>query len=498
LQVVFITTEAVPLAKTGGLADVCGALPRALAERGHRVSLIMPAYRQAIQTGLHLQLTNVHFSIPMAGRTVDGRMAQTVLPDSQVQVYLIDQPHYYDRDELYGDHRGDYADNCERFAFFCRAALATIHQLGLNPEIVHCHDWQTGLVPAYLATRFDEQPWMSNAAAVMTVHNLAYQGRFWHWDMLLTGLGWEYFNWQQMEFYGQLNLMKTGLVFADAISTVSPRYAEEIQGNEHGWGLDGVLRSRRQVLTGIINGVDHDVWDPAHDPLIVHPYDDQRWQIGKQANREFLCHELNLPYSPELPLVGLIGRLADQKGWDLVIELLGAWLSDRRPVQWVVLGTGEARFQESLGELGHAYPERLAVHIGFSDRLAHLIEASCDIFLMPSRYEPCGLNQLYSLRYGAVPVVNPVGGLLDTVVDCDEQTLANGTATGFHMRGYHSGGLAGALDRAISLRRDDPESWSQVVRTGMCQDWSWGHSAGLYERLYCETLSRKYPGRRQC
>ncbi len=406
MDIVFFSTEAVPLAKTGGLADVCGVLPRKLEARGHQVALFMPAFRQVAQSGLRIELTDIHVNIPVAGKTISGRILKTQLPESRVPVYLIDQPELFDRDALYGDSRGDYLDNCKRFVFFCRGGLQAIDALGLQPEIVHCHDWQAGLIPAYLATKLDRRPWMDRVATLLTIHNLAYQGQFWHWDMLLTGLGWEYFNWQQMEFYGQLNLLKTGLVFADALSTVSPRYADEIKQPTNGCGLDGVLRARAESLVGITNGVDYETWDPEHDLHLDAPYDPDRWETGKAINRAAICQDLGLEGNSDWPLVGLVGRLADQKGWDLVIEVMQHWLSEHRPVRFAVLGTGEMRYQQRLGELAAQYPQQLGVHLGFSDRLAHRIEAGSDIFLMPSRYEPCGLNQLYSLRYGAVPVVN--------------------------------------------------------------------------------------------
>lgn len=492
MDIVFFTTEAVPFAKTGGLADVCGVLPRKLAERGHQVAVFMPAFRQITQAGLSIELTNLHFTVPLAGKSVSGRVLKTHLPDSRVPVYLIDQPEYFDREALYGDARGDYLDNCKRFVFFCRGGLQAISLLGRKPDILHCHDWQTGLIPAYLATKFERKPWMDDATSVMTIHNLAYQGQFWHWDMLLTGLGWEHFNWQQMEFFGQLNLLKTGIVFSDALSTVSPRYAEEIKQPLDGCGLDGVLRSRANVLMGITNGVDYETWDPAHDPHLDAPYDADRWEEGKAANRAAVCKDLGIVGEPELPLVGLVGRLADQKGWDLVIDLIQSWLSDGRPVRFAVLGSGDVKYQQRLSELANRFPQRLGLHLGFSDRMAHRIEAGSDVFLMPSRYEPCGLNQLYSLRYGAVPVVNPVGGLADTVIDTQPSTIADGTATGFYMHGYHTAALSGALENALNIRKDRPELWAQIVQAGMRQDWSWEQSAALYEKLYHDTFMRKF------
>lgn len=491
MKIVFLTTEAVPFAKTGGLADVCGTLPARLAARGHQVSLIMPAFRQVFQSGQEIASTDESVLVQIAGKSVTARLLKAQFPGSTCDVWLIDQPQYFDRDHLYGDSQGDYWDNCERFAFFSRAALSAIDRLPWQPDIVHCNDWQTGLVPAYVANRFEDHPWMDQAATVMTIHNMAYQGQFWHWDMLLTGLGWDQFSPDRMEYYGHLNLLKSGLVFSDSITTVSARYAEEIQTSEHGCGLDGVLRNRSSVLAGIPNGVNYDIWDPSTDQHLDENYSIENWKVGKAANRSALREEFGLPDDPSVPLVGLVGRLADQKGWDLVIDLMNNWLSEGSPVQWIVLGTGDLKYHQSLSELASRFSKKLSVHLAFSDRLAHRIEAGSDIFMMPSRYEPCGLNQLYSLRYGSVPMVNPTGGLADTVTDATDEAIDRGTATGFYMSSFHSHALGEALSRAVSIYREQPEIWGQIVRTGMQQDWSWRRSAIRYEQLYRDTIARK-------
>ena len=492
LKIVFLTTEAVPFAKTGGLADVCGTLPSRLAERGHKVTLIMPAFRQVFDCGQEIVSTDESICVEIAGKTVSARVARSQFPDSNCEVLLVDQPQYFDRDQLYGNEQGDFWDNCERFAFFCRAALSVIDRMEWTPDIVHCNDWQTGLIPAYVANKFEQYDWMDHAATVMTIHNMAYQGQFWHWDMLLTGLGWDQFSPDRMEYYGHLNLLKSGIVFADAITTVSARYAQEIQEPQHGCGLDGVLRSRSSVLAGIANGVNYEVWDPSNDQLIDQQYTVSNWQSGKAANRAALREEFGLPDESDTPLVGLVGRLADQKGWDLVIDLMNNWLAEGSPVQWIVLGTGDLRYHQALSELASKYSKKLSVHLAFSDRLAHRIEAGSDIFMMPSQYEPCGLNQLYSLRYGTVPVVNPTGGLADTVTDATDETIERGTATGFYMSSFHSHALGEALDRAVKIYREQPEIWGRIVRTGMQQDWSWRRSAIQYEQLYSDTLARKH------
>lgn len=491
LRIVLITTEAVPFAKTGGLADVCGALPIRLARRGHQCTVIMPAFRQIHSAGLPIQTTDISFAVPIGDHVIGGRLLVSKLPESDVTVYFLDQPQYFNRPSLYGDGHGDYRDNCERFAFFCRGALHAIDRLDLQPEIVHCNDWQTGLIPAYVRTGLEHHRWMPQAATVMTIHNLAYQGRFWHWDMLLTGLDWTYFNPAGMEFYGHLNLLKTGIVFADAISTVSPQYAREIQTSEHGCGLEGVLANRHHDLTGIINGVDSSHWNPRTDRLLVANYDQDNWVEGKGVNRRSVRAEFGLPDDPNIPMIGLIGRLAEQKGWDLILAAMHRLLEEQRPLQWVILGTGDSHYQEELQRLADRYPGVLGLRLGFSNELAHRIEAASDIFLMPSRYEPCGLNQLYSLMYGAVPVVHPTGGLVDTVVNATPESIAAGTATGFYLPEYSSAGLIDALWRAALMRWDDWATWQQIVRTGMQQDFSWRRSAQLYEHLYTETIEKK-------
>lgn len=491
MRIVFVTTEAVPFAKTGGLADVCGALPIRLAARGHQCSVIMPAFQQVHEAGLEIEPTDISFAVTLRENVVGGRLLKSRLPEGDVPVYFIDQPQYFSRPQLYGDHNGDYQDNCERFAFFCRGVLQAISRLGLEPDVVHCNDWQAGLIPAYVRSEFENHAWMPRTSTVMTVHNLAYQGQFPHWDMVLTGLDWSYFNPAGMEFYGKLNLLKTGLVFADAISTVSPQYSKEIQTQEHGCGLEGVLASRNKDLFGIINGVDYQHWDPEKDHYLPSRFSIETWAEGKSQNRSSIRQEFGLADDPNIPLIGLVGRLADQKGWDLIIEAMRQMIEEDRPLQWAVLGTGQPRYHEALEDLSTRFPGHIALKLGFSNALAHRIEAASDIFLMPSQYEPCGLNQLYSLRYAAVPIVNPTGGLADTVVDTTAETLAAGTATGFYLKDYSTEGLMETIWRAALVRWDDWSTWKRIVETGMRQDWSWRRSAAQYEHLYSETRLKK-------
>jgi starch synthase len=405
-------------------------------------------------------------------------------------VYLVHQPQYYDRPELYRENGQDYKDNCERFVFFCRAALEAIGRLDLGTDLIHCHDWQTGLIPVYLKTELCGVPPYDALPSMLTIHNIAYQGNFWHWDMELTGIDWKYFNWRQMEFYGNLNFLKSGIAFADKLTTVSPRYAREIQEPTLGCGLEGILQYRSDHLVGIINGVDYSVWNPEVDPhLGGHNYGPHNFEGGKRACKAALQRDVGLPPVADQPLVAMIGRLADQKGFDLVAKLIPQW-APASNVQWVILGTGEPTYHQLFSDVASRFPSKVAVRLGFSNELAHRIEAGADIFLMPSRYEPCGLNQLYSLKYGTVPVVHATGGLADTITNLTQATLASGEANGFSFDEYTPAALADALERACAAYRNRPV-WERLIQTGMRQDWSWSHSAREYSRLYEHTLAHR-------
>lgn len=482
MNILLATSEAVPFAKTGGLADVCGALPIELERLGHQVSVIMPAYRQARSAGQPIEPTGVRFLVGIGSKTVPGTFLKSRLPGSSVPVYLVEQNEYFERDGLYGNDGQDYIDNCERFVFFSRAVMESIRLLNLGTEVLHVNDWQTGLVPAYLKLEYRSRPGYDRIASLMTIHNLAYQGVFWHWDMLLTGLDWKYFNLHQMEFFGKLNLMKTGLVFADALNTVSPRYAEEIQSAPLGSGLEGVLQQRRDVLSGIINGVDYSIWNPAIDPNLPQRYDVQTAGTGKPVCKAALQAELKLPVSAGTPLLGFIGRLVEQKGIDLIASVVQDWVRSG-DTQWAFLGTGDPKYHQVFSTLAQRYPQKVAVRLAFSPELSHRIEAGVDMFLMPSRFEPCGLNQLYSLKYGTVPIVRATGGLADTVADATREALDAGKATGFSFREYSPLALAETVGRACDVF-GQKSTWSALVRNGMRQDWSWTRSARQYGELY--------------
>jgi starch synthase len=488
VKILMATSEAVPFAKTGGLADVCGTLPAELERLGHEVTLILPAYRQIHAAGLPIESTGIHFEIPIGSKTVSGSFLKSHLPGSSVPVYLVEQEQYFNRAGLYQENGTDYKDNCERFVFFCRAVLEAIRLLELEVDVLHANDWQTGLVPAYLKIEHRGVPGYEQIGTLFTIHNMAYQGVFWHWDMLLTGLDWKYFNWHQMEFFGNLNLLKTGLVFADRLNTVSPRYAEEIQTAPLGCGLEGVLQSRRDVLSGIVNGADYCEWDPAIDSHLAANYGPETVDSGKPICKAALQSDLGLPAAPQVPLIAFIGRLVEQKGVDLLLAAMREWVQSH-DAQWVILGTGEPNYQDQFTLLAERFPRNVCTRLEFSNRLAHRIEAGADIFLMPSRYEPCGLNQLYSLKYGTVPVVRATGGLVDTITDLSTDTRSAGTANGFSFREYSALALTETLERACNTYSQG-EVWKRLMQTGMRQDWSWANSARAYVELYRATVNQ--------
>jgi starch synthase len=463
----------------------------------------LPLYRSARTAPVALEPTGHRLVVPVGAKQVPGRLWQSRLPGSEVAVYLVEQPDYFERDDpargrgyyqyqLPNGKMQDYPDNSERFIFFSRAVLEALPLLNFWPDVLHSNDWQTGLIPVYLRELYAHRDRYRAVRNLFTVHNVAHQGVFWHWDMMLTALDWGLFNWQQMEYYGHLNFMKAGIVFAEAVNTVSPRYAQEIQTREYGCGLETVLGYYRDKLFGIVNGIDYEVWDPATDRHIAAGYDAQN-TAGKAACKAALQERLQLPVRPTPPLLGMVARLVEQKGLDLVRGAVGEILTD--DLQLVVLGTGDPKYQEFLAGLQALHPKKVAVRFAFDEALAHQIEAGADLFLMPSRFEPAGLNQLYSLKYGTVPVVRETGGLADTVTDCTPAHLAAGTATGFVFKEYTAAAFREAVLRAVRLFREQPEKWRQLQQTGMRQDWSWGQSAVAYEHLYSRLRAPTVPGR---
>ncbi len=489
LNIVLAASEAVPFAKTGGLADVAGALPPAIERLGHQATVFLPLYREAWRSGVPLKPLEIKLQVPVGSTLVEATLAQATLPGSTVPVYLIGQSRYFDRDGLYGRHGSDYPDNCERFVFFSRAILEAIVALKLRPDVIHCNDWQTGLIPVYLKAFYRSHPELAQAGTLMTIHNMAFQGMFWHWDMPVTGLGWDYFDWTKLEFHDRLNLLKGGLGDSDFLSTVSPTYAREIQTPEFGCGLDGLLRSRSDDLRGIVNGIDPAIWSPQLDRLIAHNYGAGNLAEGKAVCKASLQRRAGLAERPEVPIFAAIGRLDPQKGWDLLVPAADELLKE--DVQLIVLGEGQPRFHDALDRLAARHPGKLRAFLEFSNLLAHQIIAGSDLFLMPSLYEPCGLTQLYSLAYGTVPIVRATGGLADTVVNATPETLAETTATGFAFRDPSVADLLEAIHRALALWPDS-EAWHRLRLAGLQSDWTWDRSARSYVRLYQEIAQRAH------
>lgn len=517
MDIVFVTSEVEPFAKTGGLADVCGALPAALSRLGHRVTVFAPSYRQVEQSGLPLEKIDMSYDVPVGDKMVWGGLLRGQLPDSDVPVYFLKHDHYFHRDGLYNSGGVDYQDNCERFVFFCRGVFRVIERLGLKVDVLHANDWQTGLVPAYLsiflqndrtpqdpselfetrlyppseageADKVVSERW-KNTRSVFTIHNMRYQGRFWHQEMNLTGIDWRYFTFDRMEFYGQLNLLKTGITFADAVTTVSPRYAQEIQTEQFGERLQGVLRYRSDTVFGILNGIDTESWNPETDPALPAHFNKETVFEGKPICKAALQEELGLEKAPDRPLFGIVSRFDPQKGLDQVADIIPRWV-ESVGAQFAVLGTGDHDLEERYRWLSSRYPNQVSAQIRFGAPLSRRIEAGSDLFLMPSRYEPCGLNQMYSQRYGTLPLVRETGGLADTVVGANEETLQAKTADGFSFQGEYSDDLNRAIETATGFYYHRKDDWRQMVETAMNRDHSWQRSAQSYEDLY-RTLWRE-------
>ncbi len=494
-------SEVAGFAKTGGLADVVGSLPIALQANGVESAVIMPLYRAC--RAARIVPTEHRFRVPIGDRLVEGCLWRGLLPGSAVPVYLIEQADFFERDDnatgrgiyQFTDAKGqkaDYADNSARFGFFSRGILEAMRLLNYWPDVLHLHDWQTGLAGAYLREiyrHFGKPDLRGNYGRIrtfFTIHNLAYQGVFWHLDVPMLGFPWKLFTLDKLEFHGQLNCMKAGLVYADHLTTVSPTYAREIQTTLLGCGLHGVLMQRADHLHGIVNGIDEQVWNPAFDTLIEAKFDARSLDTGKAQCKAALQRHFKLEQNPRTPLVGMVSRLAIQKGLDLIEKVIPEVL--RQGVQFVVLGDGDKIYRDMLLKLEKDFPRQVGLSLVQSEAMAHQIEAGADMFLMPSRYEPCGLNQLYSLKYGTIPVVHATGGLADTVVDATPRNVAAGRGTGFAFMPYTPAAFADALNRSLSMYRDEPARWRQLQQTGMGQDWSWGRSAQDYERLYRQAL----------
>ncbi len=458
MKVAFVTSEAIPYAKTGGLADVCGTLPIYLENLGLQINIILPRYKGIKGEkcfDLEVEFQGDKKSIPVFK---DGI------------AYFIDYPEYFNRDGLYGTPSGDYIDNCERFTLFARAVISLIKKVKF--DIVHCHDWQTGLIPLYI------RKYGIDSKTVFTIHNLGYQGRFPREKFPVLGIEWDYFSLEGLEFYGELNLLKAGLIYSDIITTVSPTYAKEIQTPAFGFGLEGVLQKYNNKLYGILNGIDYEIWNPQNDKYIYENFNNY---VGKKKNKLGITNELFL--DSKKPLIGMVSRIAEQKGFDILIKILDDIIAMN--YSFVLLGFGEEYYCEKLKNFNDAYPGQVSINIKFDEILAHRIYAGSDFFLMPSKYEPCGLGQMISLRYGTVPIVHRTGGLNDTVIQFNPQTLSG---NGFLFEPYSAQSLITALHYAYQVYSKE-EIFAQLSENCMKYDFSWDNSAQAYKKLYEKILA---------
>ncbi|HEU5401101.1 MAG TPA: glycogen synthase GlgA [Terriglobales bacterium] len=483
MHIAFAASECVPYSKTGGLADVVGALPKALAELGHKVSVFIPKYRQTRLTNPKVLVQSItvpfddqyRFCSVLDGGIVDG-----------VHFYFIDYPPFFDREALYGTSLGDYHDNAERFLLFCRAVIESCKILGV-PDVFHCHDWQSALIPVLLRNLYQDDPAYRDVPIVFTVHNIGYQGLFPPDTLPLLMLPWDLFTLTKLEFYGKVNFLKGALIYSDYITTVSRKYALEIQTSEYGFGLEGVLRARSGVVAGIVNGVDYNEWSPEKDKFIAAHYSAAELS-GKAACRRDLLKEFGVDPESKMPVVGIVSRFAAQKGFDLISQV-----ADRialEDVIVVILGSGDKDYEDLFRRLNKQFPQKFALKIAYDNALAHKIEAGADMFLMPSRYEPCGLNQIFSLKYGTVPVVRATGGLDDTIENFDATT---GKGTGFKFHEYSGEALLETLHRALAVF-PDKTAWTQLMKNGMAKDFSWAASAKEYVKIYERALVLRSAG----
>ena len=484
-DILVASSEAHPLIKTGGLADVASSLPAALRELGHDARLVVPAYPRAKRMVRELRRL---MEVRLPGIAAPIQLLHGLLPDRDLPVYLIEAPEYFCREgNPYTDVSGrDWGDNAERFLLFCRVIgyiAMGLPALDWRPQVLHCNDWQTGLAPVLLREQEDRP------AIVFTIHNLAYQGIFDRATFDRLQLPASLWSVAGLEFHQRMSFIKGGLIFADRVNTVSPSYAEEVKTLRHGCGLDGLLRQLGGRFHGILNGIDYHEWNPASDPALPQAYDADSIHL-KAENKLELQRLFKLPRNERAFVIGYVGRLVEQKGIDLIIQILPRLLQVT-DVHLVMQGAGERKMERALTEIAAANPDRVSVHIGYDETRAHLIEAGSDAFLMPSRFEPCGLNQMYSLRYGTVPIVHNTGGLADTVVDATDENLHNGTADGLVFHDFDPDALWRAVDKAIALARQQPERWRAMILTGMRKDLSWEASARRYQTFYAEALEAR-------
>jgi starch synthase len=487
LRIVMLAAEASPFAKVGGLADIIGALPKALEQLGVKPAVIIPAYRTVQTCGSAVRSCSAisGFDIPMASFQEHAEVFQSRLDGTDVDVYMIGSRKYFDREGIYADPAtGDgYPDEMERFVFFMKSAMELILRLQLPVDIIHCHDYHTALVPGLLKTYYRKQPFFSDVGTLLTIHNLAYQGIYSKEALDYAGISLDHFYpASPFEYWERVNFMKAGIELADKVNTVSRTYSVETRTNpELGMGLESVLQGRKEDFTGIVNGIDYDEWNSQTDPFLAAQFS-VRDVSGKEKCKRDLQRRFNFPIRRKTPLVGMVSRLADQKGLDLIAEAMDAMMT--LELQLIMLGTGQKKYHDLFQQIALRYPQKVGLCLSFDNELAHRIEAGCDMFLMPSKFEPCGLNQLYSLRYGTIPIVRRTGGLADTVIPYDRES-----GTGFAFTKYAVEDMMGAIHQALKIYSNPPE-WHALVIRAMSQDWSWDRSAREYLKLYQSIKAR--------
>jgi starch synthase len=469
-----------PFAKTGGLADVCGSLPSEIAQLGHTVKVIMPFHRMVKMKNLKLEHKCEIFSIPLGNNSCKVRVLSCKIKHD-VEVLFVDAPEFFDRDGIYGTPEGDYPDNHERFSLFQKSCYVLLKKIDFAPDILHCHDWQTGLIPVYAKTLYHDVAFFQKTRTVFTIHNLAYQGLFNVETLPITGLSWDEFSTEKLEFFGKVSYLKGGLVYADAITTVSQRYGEEIQTEEYGCGMEGVLKKRQKDLYGILNGIDLKLWDPETDNELNINYKPNELN-RKIANKGVLQKENDIDVDPNIPLFGVITRFDDQKGMDILAAVMDILAT--MDLQLVLLGTGTAKYNDLFKQFGKKYRGKFGVNVLFDQKMAKRIYAGADFFLMPSRYEPCGLSQIIALRYGTVPLVRATGGLADTIIDFNVET---GVGNGFSFARHTSEDLLRTIKRAMAVFKNKKD-WKKLIENGMQCNFSWETSARKYIEVYRKVL----------
>lgn len=462
MRIAICASEVVPFAKTGGLADVAGALPLQLESLGQEAIIIMPKYKSIQEPRFKLEKLKADISYTVIGK--------------KTKVYFIENDGYYNRDGLYGDKNGDHKDNLDRFSYYSRRALELMKETGFGADIIHCHDWQSALIPAYLKTAYKEDGFFKDTKSVFTIHNIGYQGIFPKEEYPKLGLDWKYFNMEMFEYYDKINLLKAGIVFSDLINTVSPTYSKEIQTKEFGYGMEGILSKRKSDLFGILNGLDYSIWNPKNDKYIAKNYSLETAK-DKIKNKEDLQSACKLPVKKDIPLFGIVSRLAEQKGFDILAEAIEKIC--KMELQLVILGTGELKYHNILESIAKKYPKIVSLHLKFDDALAHKIYSGSDIFLMPSKYEPCGLGQLISMSYGTIPLVFKTGGLADTVTADD----------GFIFDKYKKEDLIKTVEKAVKAFKDK-KKWPKLIANAMKNNFSWKESAKKYIKLYEKAKAR--------